>query len=1075
MKRVGIRPHLGLIVLMLVAHVHVARGQVANGSILGIVRDPTGGVMTAVSITAKSLETGAVRTALTDGSGTYQILSIPAGDYDVQAVAPGFRTSTHNRVAVTVGGAATVNFNLALGEVTQDVTVTSTAPQVNMTDASLGGLVSEREVRELPLNGRDWLQLTTLEAGVKGGIGQQSAAAFSNSRAARGNGLALSISGNRPTGNVFLVDGLVVNDFANASPGSGLNVNLGVEAVREFRVLTNEYTAEYGRSTGGVVTAVFKSGTNEFHGNVFEFVRNSALDASNYFDVEKPDFRRYQFGGSAGGPIKKNRTFIFADYEELRENKGIPHTSDTLSPDARNGLVCVRSGNDPCASKMSVPVSTRVMPYLAFFPVANGAITGDTAKFNFAGQRIGLERYAVGKIDHRFSDSTMLWGSYQIDDTDESQPDPYNLKRTGSPSRHQNGVVTLQHIFTPSFLNTTLVGVSRSHVTDALDLVAIDPIATDISLGFQPGVTAGIIAVSGLTGTQGGIGSSGADILDYTSVQVGDDASWISGRNTFKFGGKLERIRYHKDSLVGAPIGEYDFDTVPLFLQGIPGQFRTDVPGTDDIRDLHTAYVGFYVEDGIAVRPNLHVNIGLRYEHVSPITESSGKVAVLTDLADRTPKTGGAYFNTNAADFAPRVGMVWDPRGDGKTPIRAGFGVYDVLPFPYLMENRTNSFPFFEEGTINAPPAGAFPTGGLALITPSSLRASFVEQNPARAYMQQWNLTIQRQLPGTAALTVGYVGSRGRNLPRSIEDANQVPASLVTTSPDGHLLFPTNPALRNGGPIARINPNFSRIAATVWDDFSEYHSLVLDFNRRFSQGLFLKTAYTWSKSIDGGSNTFSDNESTNTSGAAYAFLPELQRGVSDFDITHRLVVSYSWSVPTPQSLGGASKALLDGWQLGGILVAQSGPPFTVTIQTDQARTGDSRVRSSSGGQRPNYNPAPGCSVNATHPGDPLQYIKTECFSFPALGQLGNLGRNTLRGPGLLDFDASLFKNWPLLHDRTKLQFRIEAFNLFNRANFQAPKVKIFDGNGNVIANASQLAAPTQTSERQIQLAAKLSW
>jgi hypothetical protein len=339
----------------------------------------------------------------------------------------------------------------------------------------------------------------------------------------------------------------------------------------------------------------------------------------------------------------------------------------------------------------------------------------------------------------------------------------------------------------------------------------------------------------------------------------------------------------------------------------------------------------------------------------------------------------------------------------------------------------------------------------------------------------QWNLTIQRQLAASAALTVGYVGSRGRNLPRSIEDANQVPPSRVTTSADGQVLFPTNPALRNGGPIPRINPNFSRIATTVWDDFSSYHSLVADFNRRFSRGLFFKAAYTWAKSIDAGSNTFSDNESTNTSGSAYAFFPALQRGVSDFDIAHRFVFSYSWSIPTPGSLAGASKALLEGWELGGIFTAQSGPPFTVTIQADQARTGDSRVRSSSGGQRPNYNPAPGCSVNAINPGNPLNYIRTECFSFPALGQLGNLGRNTLRGPGLQEFDASLFKNWPLSHDRMRLQLRVEAFNVFNTANFQAPKVKIFDGSGNVIANASQLTAPTQTSERQIQFALKLGW
>ena len=1076
MTRTAFGALVGLTAMILVGQVLVIQGQTATGRILGTVRDSTGAVLPGATVSATSLETRAVRTVVTDVAGTYQILSIAAGDYAVEATLSGFQTATRSPVTVTVGAAAVANFDLSLGGVTQDVTVTSEVPQVNTIDASLGGLVGEREVRELPLNGRDWLQLTTLEAGVKGGIGQQSAASFSNSRAARGNGLALSISGNRPTGNVFLVDGLVVNDFANASPGSGLNVNLGVEAVREFRVLTNEYTAEYGRSTGGVVTAVYKSGTNAFHGSAFEFLRNSALDARNFFDAERPDFQRNQFGGSAGGPVRKNTTFLFADYEELHETKGLAHNSDTLSPDARNGLVCVAAGGNACASKTPIPIAPRIIPYLAFFPIANGPITGDTAKFIFAGNRIGLERYAVAKIDHNFSNRTTISGSVQYDNTDESQPDPYNLKRTGSPSRHANGVVTLQRVFTSHFLNSTLVGASHSHVTDALDTSAIDPIATNSSLGFQPGVPAGILAVAGLTGTQGGIGSSGSDILDYTSFQVGDDASWITGRQTFKFGGKVERIHYDKNSLVGAPIGEYDFDTVALFLQGIPGQFRTDVPGTDDVRGLRTSYTGFYLEDGFAVRSNLHITLGLRYEYVAPTTEVSDKVAVLVAPGSAVPKTGGAYFNTTTKNFAPRLALGWDPSGDGTTAVRAGLGVYDVLPFPYLMENRTNSFPYFEEGTVNSPPAAAFPTGGLALITPSSLRASYVEQDPQRAYMTQWNLTIQRQLAGSAALTAGYVGSHGTNLPRSIEDVNQVPPSLVTTSADGHLVFPTDPSARNGGPIPRINPNFSRIAATVWDDSSSYNSLVVDFNKRFSRGLFFKAAYTWSKSMDLGSNTFSDNESTNTSGSPYAFLPGLQRGISDFDIAHRFVLSYSWNIPMPESFVGTAHALLAGWELGGIFSAQSGPPFTVTLQTDQARTGDSRVRSTSGGQRPDFNPsAPGCTVNAINPGNPSNYIRTECFSFPALGTLGNLGRNTLRGPGLSEFDASLFKNWSLTRDRMRTQLRIEAFNLFNTPNFQAPKTKIFDGSGRVIATASQLTSPTQTSERQIQLALKLSW
>jgi hypothetical protein len=314
-------------------------------------------------------------------------------------------------------------------------------------------------------------------------------------------------------------------------------------------------------------------------------------------------------------------------------------------------------------------------------------------------------------------------------------------------------------------------------------------------------------------------------------------------------------------------------------------------------------------------------------------------------------------------------------------------------------------------------------------------------------------------------------------LPRSIEDADQVPVNLVTFAPDGHLLFPCQP--KAGACTVtppRINTNYSRVATTVWDDFSSYNGMVATVEKRFNHGLFFKGAYTWSKSIDEGSNTFSDNESTNTSGSAYAFLPQLQRSVSDFDITHRVVVNYSWLIPTPTSFSGFSKAALGGWELGGIFSAQSGPPFTVTLTSDQANTGDSRTSSSSGGQRPDFLPGPGCSSpNAINPGNPFNYIKMQCFGFPAPGTLGNLGRNALRGPGLQTFDASLFKNWPLWNERSTLQFRVEAFNLFNKPNFQAPKTHIFDGNGAPISSATVLPSPTATSERELQFALKLTW
>ncbi len=1065
MTRFVVRAIFGLVGMMLLACPQFVQGQVVNGTILGTVRDSSGAVMTGVSVSAKSVETGVVRTATTDTNGTYQILSVPAGDYDVEAAVSGFKTAVRKAISVTVGASVTVNFELAVGEVQQKVEVEAVAPQLETNNASMGGLVGENAVRELPLNGRDWLQLVTLQAGVIGNIGQQSSAGFSNSRAARGNGQSLSISGGRPTGNVFLVDGLVVNDSANASPGSGLNVNLGVDAIREFRVLTNEYTAEHGRSTGGVVTAVYKSGTNQFHGGVFEFLRNSALDARNTFDARKPPFRRNQFGGSAGGPIVKNKTFIFGDYEELREVKGLAHNSDTLSPNARNGIICA---NSACSATKTVQIASVIRPYLALFPISNGPINGDSAKLLFAGTRIGNERYAMGRVDHNFSAQTTLSGSYQFDNTTEGQPDPYDQKLTGSPSRHNNAVMTLQHVFSPGLLNAARIGVSRSHVTDALDEAAISPVATDTSLGFVPGRPSGIITVAGLTGTQGGLGASGADTLNYTSFQWGDELMWIKGRNTFGFGGRVERMRYNKNSQ-SIPLGEFDFDTIANFLAGVPVQFTSDEPDSRNIRGIRETYLGLYAEDAIAVRPNLKVTLGLRYEYVTPLHEQFNRTGNLPTLGAPDPVLGRNYFNTTTKNFAPRVALAWDPTGSGKTSIRSGFGIYDLLPFPYLVENRTNGYPVFIQGIVASPPPSTFPTGALALVKAGNLRQTYIEPNPPRAYNMQWNFTVQRQLTSDIALTAGYVGSRGNHLPRSLEDIDQVPLALTTVAPDGHIQFPAT------GTIPKINPVYGRIAATLWDDYSTYHALVTDVSKRFSHGFFMKAVYSYSKSIDQGSNTFSDNESTNTSGTTYAFLPRLQKGVSDFDVTHNFVLNYSWTLATPASFNGVSRAVLGGWELGGIFSARSGAPFTVTLTRDRARTGDSRVGSTSGGQRPDYNALPGCSVNGINPGNPSHYIRTECFSFPAAATLGNLGRNTLRGPGLQEFDFSVFKNWLLFHERVRLQFRAEAFNALNKANYQEPKIKIFDGSGNVISTASQLTSPTQTSERQIQFGLKLNW
>lgn len=1030
--------------------------QAVTGAILGSVRDSSGAVVVNVKVTAKSMETGAVRTASTDGAGTYQILSVPAGQYEVSTSLSGFKTDVRTGINVTVGATVTVNFTLSVGGVEEKVEVSGEAAQVDVTTATMSALVNDRTIRELPLNGRDWLQLTLLQPGAVFAAGQQQS---DTARAQRGNGLAISISGGRSTENAFRIDGLVVNDYANNGPGSSLRVNLGVDAIREFSVLTNSYSAEYGRGSGGIVNAITKSGTNEIHGTAFYFHRNSALDARNFFDKAKPPFRRHQFGGSIGGPIKRDKTFFFANVEALREFLSLSVVSDTFAPNVHNGVLT--SG--------TVTVDPRVKPYLDLFPLPNGAITGDTGKFVFGGGRIGNEDYVTGKIDHNVSSKTTLNGSYTFDNARLTTPDSYNQRTVSSPSRRQNFILTLQHTFSPTLINTTRSGFSRTYAANLLGVQTTVPTLADPSLGFVPGRNVGNFSIPGITSITG-VGADGSNIFGYTAPQVADDLSWLKGKHSFRFGFSVERIIDNMDAK-DTPNGSWTFGSIRDFLIVRPTRFTADFVGTDTQRAMRNTVIGSYFQDDIRVLRNLTLNLGVRYEMSTVVTEAHGKMANLRNLTDAAPTIGEPYYkNPTLRNFAPRVGVAWDPFGDGKTSVRSGFGIFDIVPLPYLFINRMpRSAPFFLAGFLSNPPASSFPNQVFGLLGPSTLRGAYVEFNPKRPYKMQWNLNVQRQITQNLAVMAGYVGASGVHLPQSTEDIDQVPPSLVTRSPDGHYLFPAT------GTIQRINPNFGRIAATRWIGHSSYHSMQLNVSQRLSRGFSIQGAYTWSKSIDDGSNTWSDAESSNTTGSPWPFDPRLNRGPADFDIPHNLVINSVWQLPSPKSLTGLPGFVLSGWEVAGIYQIRNGVPFSVKIPVDRARTGNSVVGLTTGAQRPDFVPGPGCTTNAINPGDPFNYIKTQCFAFPALGTLGNLGRNTLRGPGLQNFDFSVFKNHNLLSERLRVQFRAEFFNLFNRTNFGIGLTSIFDAQGRVIPTAGQLRPPTVTTSRQIQFGMRFAW
>jgi hypothetical protein len=1071
--RLFVLARLALAAICLCSTQALVHAQTVGGTILGVIRDQQGNAVSRTTVSARNLETGVIRETTSDDGGSYRISSIPAGSYEVTAVAAGFKTEVQSPVVVTVGGDVSVNLSLTVGAVTEKIEVTAEVPQVDTSSSTLAGFVNSVTIGELPLNGRDWLQLALLQPGVSFNTGQVQ---DDSRHAMRGNGIAMSISGGRVTDNAFRIDGMIVNDYANAGPGSTLRVNMGVDAILEFSVLTDNYSAEYGRGSGGVVNAITKSGTNQIHGSAYDFIRNSVLDARNFFDGRNiPPFRRTQFGGSIGGPIKKDKTFFFSNYESLHELKSLSDSASTLSANVHNGILCA---NTACTQTTQVPINPKILPYLDLYPVPNGAVTGNTGIFAYGAPRHGLENYVIGKIDHYFSPTTTLFASYTFDNTQVTETDDFDLKLATSPSRRENGVVSLQHAFSANVINISRVGVSRTYTGANVDCCAKNSELANPAFGFNPGQNMGTFAIPGVTGIFGGIGTglgaSGIATFGYTAPQAYDDLSWTKGPHSLRIGFSFERIDDNMNN-EGTPTGKWSFTSVQNFLAGIPSVYTSDLPGSDTVRGERNSVIGAYIQDDIRVRPNLTINLGVRYEMATVVSEVNGKIANLRSITNTAVTVGGPYYhNPTLKDFAPRLGYAWDPFKDGKTAVRGGFAIFDIVPLPYLFVQRMpRSAPFYLSGTLSNPPLSSFPDNILSLLTVTTLKVAHIEFNPSPSYKAQWNQNIQRQLTKTTTLTLGYVGSVGVHLPHTLEDTDQVPLSLVTWN-GTNLVFPV-PA--KGQAIQKINPLFGAISSTEWSGHSSYNALRANLVQRPVKGLTYQIAFTWSKSIDNGSATFSNGlDSTNSVGAQYAFLPRIDRGVSDFDIPHNFVANFQYDVPIPSSWKAHALAnnILGGWQMGGIYTIQSGSPFSLKMGVDEAFTGSSVSAGVNGAQRPNYVNAPGCSPDAVT-SNINNYIMTQCFAFPAPGVLGNLGRNTLRMPTFHDLDFSMFKNQSFFGEKLKAQFRAEMFNVLNYTNIQAQTLTIFDGSGNLIPSVVNAQGATVNTSRQIQFGLKLNF
>jgi hypothetical protein len=1021
-----------------------AQAQTQAGSISGKITSASALPVSKARIIIKNSATSETRSAVAKGDGTYLVTNLLPGTYEITTSAPGLEDA-HATRALAPDGKLVVNL------VMRAASAAGTSAARAGSSTTSGNVTTS--VSDLPLNGRSASDIAALEPGVT------TARTQASGQAQRGFGTEMTISGGRPRQNDSRLDGISVNDYSNGPPGSALGVNLGVDAVEQFSVLTSNYPAQHGRSSGGIIGASTRSGTNQMHGSAYEFFRNSALDARNFFDTKKPPFRRNQFGASLGGPIRKDRTFIFGDYEGLRSSLGVTQVDTVPSSAARAGNL----------STGPITVDATVVSFVnAFYPLPNGALlgAGDTGIFTFSGQQVTPENYFTIKVDHKLSEQDTLAGTYMFDSGKVRQPDELDDKRTGYDSRRQVFTVNEAHSFNPRLLSSFRLGINRVVATTGLTFPSGNVHASDPSFGTVPGKNAAGVSVTGLTSFSGGLGSPSSYKFHWTSIQASEDLSLTRGKHLLKFGAGLERLR---DNILAVSDqgGVFSFNSLSDFLTNVPFFLSAAIPSAVTGRGFRQTMVGAYFQDDWRWRPNLTINLGLRYEMATVPTEVHGKLTVLRNITDATPHLGDPLFsNPTLRNFEPRIGLTWDPFGNGKTAISTGFGVFDVLPLPYLIQfNELLSAPFFQLGSATNLPPKSFPGDAFAFVSgAASARQGYFDPHPKRNYVMQWNLTVQRELAKDLSAKVGYVGSRGVHQPFRVEDVDIV---MPILNSQGYL-WPS-PA----GSGTRLNLNAGRITAGFWSSDSYYDALQVQIKRRMGQGS-LQGSYTWGKSIDTSSGSLVGDEYSNSISSPLWFNPRLNRGLSDFNVAHNLEINYTWEIGTPNWASGLAGWALGGWQIGGVFEASTGVPFTPGIGGDAlgVKSTDPNI------DVPNPTAGAGCG-SLVNPGNPVTYIKTQCFAVPnPITLRGNLGRNTLIGPGLVNFDFSLFKNNYIkrISDRFNVQFRAEFFNVLNHPNFAPPldNRNIFDSAGSRVANAG-LITSTQTPSRQIQFAVKFIW
>jgi carboxypeptidase family protein/TonB-dependent receptor-like protein len=1038
--------------------------QTTTATLSGVLSDETGAVLPGAHVVVMNTDTGVQRTASTDEKGLFQLADLPPGPYKVTVSLAGFETLVRDGITLAVGQRADLKLAMKVGAVTERVTVTEEAPVVNTSNSSVSGVVEEKRIQELPLNGRDFSQLPMVEAGVFAMRNSDS------SNPGKGYGMHISMGGSRANQTLWLLDGSNINTgTAFGTPGSAAGVMLGVDAVQEFQVLTSGYGAEMGGTSGGVINMISKSGTNNLHGSLFEFLRNSDLDARNFFDVERPPFKRNQFGGSLGGAIKKDKTFFFGNYEGLRQRLGVTIVDTVPDVNVHNGLIPAPGGG-----LQQVAVAPEIVPYLALWPMPNGPeLGGGLASLSLSPSSPVTENFFVVRVDHHISDNQSLFSRFTYDQGNVSSPDAVPITSTQTAMHSRFATVQHDHIVSPQFLMTTRIAYNRTLVGfDETPLIAY-PSSLNLMLpGYLPEISFPGSTKMGPKGQN--IGGRAQNRYDFQ-----EGFQYTHGTHAMKFGAEIQHVGVNLNSQSSGANGTFTWNTLQGFLLDSRfASFAAVAPGSSPNRSLVQYVYGFYFQDDWKMRPNFTWNLGVRYDPFSVPKEKYGRIATLSDWVTATVMQSDIpiFKNPSKKNMSPRVGFAWDPKGDGKNAVRAGIGMF------YQMFNSSD---YYSTASQNSPFYGATASvfGNLAsavadmakagppLLTPvldANSQPKLIQWDMNAPYEIKFNFSLERQLPGNLSVSAGYVGDRGIHL-LDRSDVNDV--LPITVNGRAFVVAGT----------PRPNRKMGVGAMEASDAQSFYNALQVQVKKRLSHGFQIQGSYTWSKNIDDNttSNQATDYSVGGNGNRSQERDTKVDRGLSSLHQSQTLVINGTYALPSPAQ-SGLFSTILGGWQIASIFSTNTGTPFSVYVSgrnaPDQSRY--------TGVQHPEL--FAGRSFSSMVTGDPNGYIDVTNFvlpppappGFPAgSGFYGNAGRNILISPGLINLDFSLQKSMPLkIREGSRLEFHADFFNLFNRANFAIPYgtqlAVINPTTGAYIPGAGRITS-TVTASRQLQFGLKL--